>query len=401
MRIENVFAEPEKSLQYMERLVNDGSPSHFSFKFITSQETSPLFVSQFNMCVVKDFDDKFMSYGDLSTDNCFDGNRYIYIHPDWGYFVDGINIQKIDKVVYPTSSSRTVRMLNPDIYVKMAYPGILGRITRELRTEHIYSSIDITSILNLLIQRNDAPSSLSFFPEKGGRVYKSKYGEIGYVIRETKPAGKNTHRIQAIIPAFSLFSEDRGLQNSSPLIIQILNSKNSPKDYLLNELIYPIIDVYFFCVFSGGIQPEMHSQNFMVGIDSQFQISSIILRDLESMDKDISIMQKNKLNINLLSFPFKCISDNQYNYKIKHSFMFDHKLGEYFFDPLIRCVNQYGLVMEGEIEKAIKTYVRETQRQNLIDFFPDDGLWYKFENILIDRSVSTRPYISDSNIKYR
>ena len=401
MKLDTILAEPEKSLQYMERLVNNGSPSNFSFKYITSHQTCPLYVSQYPMCILRDSSEKFMSYGDLSLDTCFKKNNYIYIHPDWKDVFNDLRIEETPLFAYPTSSSRTVRLSNSDVYIKMAYPGVLGRITRELRKEHIFSSIDVTSILNQLIQQKTAPVSLSFFPETGGKVYKSKHCEIGYVIRHTKPSGKRVNQIKALIPAFSLFSNDRVSQNDVPLIIQLLCIKDSPINYLLYELIYPIIDIYFFCIFNGGIQPEMHSQNFMIGIDSQFNIPSIILRDLESMDKDISIMRTYQLDNHLLSFPFKCISEKQYNYKIKHSFMYDHKLGEYFFDPLIKCVQQYGFANEGEIENAIKIYVKETYGNKLINFFPQNGLWYKFDNVLIDRNVSTRPYITNSNIKYR
>ena len=95
-------------------------------------------------------------------------------------------------------------------------------------------------------------------------------------------------------------------------------------------------DRRYNCVVLEGIVPEMHSQNVLFGFDNAWNIKSIVLRDLESHDKDITLMRRLGKMDRLRSYPFKCIEDNQYNYAIKHSFMFDHKLGEYFIAELFK-----------------------------------------------------------------
>ncbi|MGE9942695.1 hypothetical protein ACQRBH_14135 [Bariatricus sp. SGI.161] len=398
MKLEQILSCPESSLLYMERMVNDGSPSKFSFTYTTSKETCPIYVEKFSLCCVKSDETDFVTFGKCNYD--FFNDDLVLLHPDWKKEKTQFSTIDTNIQVIPTSSSRTVKILDQDIYIKLSYPGVLGRITRELRTEHILSSIDITNAFFKLIEANLVPNTFAFFPEYCGKLFKQENGDIGYVIRDGKPVGRQCKRIRALIPAFSLFSSDRQFSDV-PLIIQILYHKKNKIDYLLEQLIYPIIDCYFSCVFNGGIQPEMHSQNFLIGIDTDLNVVSIVLRDLESADKDLVIMNRLGFPFEMKSYPYKFIDEKQNNYLIKHSFMYDHKLGEYFFDELLKCVQKYEVAQIDTMQSLIKAYVKKQYGFLLEYFFPENGKWYKFENILIDRTQNSRPYISFSNPKYR
>lgn len=398
MKLNKIISCPNSSLIYMERMVNDGSPSKFSFTYTTSKETCPLYVDKFTLCCAKSDIEDFIAFG--SSNYNFFNENLILLHPDWRKQNTPFTVIDTIIQVAPTSSSRTVKILEKNTYIKLSYPGVLGRITRELRTEHILSSLDITNAFLKLIDSNLVPESFSFFPEKCGKLFKQESGDIGYVIRDGVPVGKKCKRICALIPAFSLFSNDR-MYDDDPIIIQILTCKNKKIDFLLEQLIFPIIDCYFSCVFNGGIQPELHSQNFLIGIDEDLNIVSIVLRDLDSADKDLTIMEKLNFPFELKSQPYKCIDKQQNNYLIKHSFMYDHKLGEYFFNELLTCVHRYGIIQMEYIQNIIKEYVKQNYGDKLDGFFPMDNKWYKFENVLIDRTQKDRPYIGISNPKYR
>lgn len=398
MIIKNILLNPKLELQRMERLVNDGSPSNFSFKYTTSKETCPLYVDRYTLCSIKnackdntEFIGKIPDYF-RTMPYCF------LIHPDWKYIKHDFKLENTPIYVAPTASSRTVLLLDSDYYIKLHYPGILGRITRELKREHILSSIDVSCILNSLIDNNSLPKEFAYFPEEGGKLFHSVHEDIGFVIRSSIPIGKNAGRIKALIPAFSLFSIDK-TSNDSPLITQLLTLKSNPIDYLLNKLIYPIIDIFFGCVFKGGLLLEMHSQNFLVGIDENYDIVSVILRDLESVDKDLTIIKNNKLQHQINSFPYKCIYSEQYNYTIKHSFMYDHKLGEYFFDQLLDCLENEAIIKKEDVQKKIVSYLHSLD-YDLTGFFPKNH-WYKFSNVIVDRNQTQRPYVCISNPKYR
>lgn len=400
MTIDKILQSPSESLIYMERVVNNGSPSLFSFKNTTSRETCPLYTSKFKVCTVKNLTStQIEAIGVLPSELKIEYDKIFFLHPDWKNINVDFEVEDLELYVSPTSSSRTVKALWSDFYIKLYYPGILGRISRELKKEHILSSIDVTLVLSDLIEREYCPQKLSFFPERGGCLFHSKSIEIGYVIREAIPYGNVSQKIHALIPAFSLFAADRET-NDLPIIIQLLNNKSNPIDYLLEQLIYPIIDIFFYCLFQGGLLLEMHSQNFLIGIDDNCEITSIVLRDLESVDKDLTIMEKFNLKWKLQSYPYKCIYCSQYNYLIKHSFMYDHKLGEYFFDQLLACLEKYGLIVSEKISNNIAEYVRHKYGVFLTNLFPKNT-WYKFSNVLIDRSIEKRPYVCINNPKYR
>lgn len=389
---------PDTSLMYMERMVNDGSPSKFSFVNITSRDTSPLFVDSFFLCGAVCDKSSLVTFG--TSDLEFVQADYLLVHPDWKTKDPFFSVIDTEIMVAPTSSSRTVKIINEDAYIKLFYPGVLGRITRELREEHILSSIDITNILTNLIEDNLVPQTFSFLPERCGKLLKHEHGDIGYIVRDSRPLGKQTKQIEALIPAFSLFSRDRQ-SDDLPIIVQIIDKKKDKNDFLMEQLILPLIDCYFSCVFNGGIQPELHSQNFLVGVNSDCDIVSLVLRDLDSVDKDLEILSKLNSTIELKSKPYKCISSEQDNYRIKHSFMYDHKLGEYFFDELLKCIHNYGVTTSARIQKYIKTYVQQKYGEQLKGFFPDNQHWYKFQNVLIDRRKTSRPYECHPNPKYR
>lgn len=398
MIISQILLNPKIELQHMERLVNNGSPSNFSFQYTTSKETCPLYVDRYTLCSVKNTcQDDIECIGKIPDYFRTMPYRFL-IHPDWKYIKHDFELENTPISVAPTASSRTVLLLESDYYIKLHYPGILGRITRELKREHILSSIDVSSILDSLIENDSLPTEFAYFPEEGGKLFHSAHNDIGFVIRNSNPRGKNVDRIKALIPAFSLFSMDK-TRNDSPLIIQLLALKSNPIDYLLNKLVYPIIDIFFGCVFKGGLLFEMHSQNFLVGIDENYDIVSIVLRDLESADKDLTIIKKNNLSHQIHSFPYKCIYSEQYNYAIKHSFMYDHKLGEYFFDQLLDCLENEAIIKKETVQNNIVSYLHSLN-YDLAGFFPKDH-WYKFSNVLVDRNQTKRPYVCISNPKYR
>jgi hypothetical protein len=152
-----------------------------------------------------------------------------------------------------------------------------------------------------------------------------------------------------------------------------------------------------------GIIPEMHSQNVLFGFDEHWRLQSIILRDMESHDKDITLMQKLGISNNLKSNPFKCIDDSQKNYYIKHSFMFDHKLGEYLIEDILNVVSNGDKKIFSCLCRNIKNYVLNNYGNfiNGVSFFPLDGFWYKFLDEIIDRTQIERPYDVRENPLFR
>ena len=400
MLLNNIIRNPFKALSYMERLVNNGSKSPFTFVNTVSHNTNPIYVEKFCLDEGTNYNSNIITLGKIPEEvlKLKDSNS-VFLHPDWRLSDKKILIRKSNAIVEPTASQRTVKAESVPYYIKLAHPFILGRITRELESKHILSSIDITNILfNTYL---NAPHKFAFLPEMGGQILKTEECEIGYVVRSATPIGRNANQIKYLIPGFSLFGKDIKSENDEILIHQILCNKQDKKEYIINEIILPLIDCYFFYVFSEGLQFELHSQNFLIGFNDNFDVVSFVIRDLESADKDITIRSTLGKNTNLLSSPYKCISSDQYNYKIKHSFMYDHKLCEYFVDQLILAVSNDLRLSVNDIRNEVKYNVLLKYGEKLKNFFPDDNCWYKFEDKIIDRTKIERPYQAIPNPFFR
>lgn len=386
MKLNRLFEDTEKKLAYMERLVNDGSPSGFSAKYTSSVRTNPLAVSSYFIGSMHG--GKISSYGQIPQ--FAKGNDFLYAHPDWqdsNERPDGIIVAPTNFLVSPTASVRTVKAINEDYYIKLSYPGYIGRFERNLDDYHISASLEANDILHTLEGNKNMDRRFAFFPENGASLLKYGIFKTGCVFRDAQPIGHNASNIKYIIPGFSLFGKDKGSPNDTPLLQQILKKTKNPEDYLLRQIILPLIDIYFGCVFEEGILPEMHAQNVLFGFDENNDVKSIILRDMESVNRDKTI--RKKLGKNFTTPIYELDAETQ---KIRHSFFYDHKLGEYLAEPIINCAAKAGLVNKTDIIHTIKQYVQKRYGGAIKKHFPSDGLGYKHDKS--DMKPWCKPYVT-------
>ena len=407
MLISQIQKAPSTSYDYMERLVNDGSPSGFTQVHNTSKGTNPLYCEEFTvkkLYLAKK--GQIITRGKCGINDIVSlDEQFIYIHPDllnlyknptYSNILSFCNIED-GLTVIPTSSSRTVRVKGTNRFLKLHYPGVIGRLQRDLGELHLSFAVEITKVLNEAKQNGNMPYFFDFMPEYYGRVGKTNNFEIGFLCREM-PLYNDS---KCYIPAFSLFSSDHQNPNDDMLLVQLLqNHSDSPLSFLLNDICFPLIDSFFYCVFDLGLIPEMHSQNVVFLFNNEWRTKKVLLRDFESMDVDFSIREGLGLkDIEPCPNNKKLRVEKEYYLK-RHSFMFDHKLCEYLIDPLVKCAASTG-IKEDNIIKFIKRYCIDKYGKQFRGFFPKDNRWYKYPNEEIDRSTSLRPYISMGLAKYR
>lgn len=403
MKLEYIINNPEKALDYMERYVNDGSPSGFTMKYNTSEKTSPFGNREwFYLCSISYPSQWSINIGDLPPflEKEFPRDS-ILVHPDYNQAFDKTQITQTTIRVTPTSSARTVRMLDDNYYLKLNYFGVLGRIYRNLTINHALASFEVSDILyNVLGKKNF--EKLSFFPERSAKVVlKNKENiNMGIVVRDSIPFGGNSNVIKYKIPMFSLFSKDRKSKDDTALLIQLINNLNAePKEFVLKEIIYPIIKYYFQLIGTVGLQPEWHAQNLLLGLDERMNVCSFIMRDMESIDIDQNIRDKLGLKSCLSCYPYKHINESQYNYTIKHSFMFDFKLCKYLIEPIIECISVYYKLDMDDLIAEVRNYVDMKIKELPYDFFPK--CWYSFQPVIINQEINQRPYINNGKPIYR
>ena len=416
MKLSTIEQEPIKSLSFMERYVNDGSPSGFSFTHTSSPKTEPRgLTSGFPLLEVLPKSNVVVhNLGSLplSLFSAKSQNESILIHPDMKndvnlHFLCGETAKQTDFLVQPTASPRTLELINNASrgYVKLHYENHLGRIKRRLTLKHAQSALENTKILDYLISNNLMPESFSYYPETGARVYESvNQGEIvywGMVWRQFEIRGNKSDQIAYQIPGFSLFSRDM-LNPTDPIILSQIGDIHGDQkiEFLINSMLLPLIKIYFEMLLNGGLQGEWHAQNVVFGFDKNWNCISIALRDMESVDRDFEFIGNTHHNIKIESFPYKCHGQDK-NYAIRHSFMFDYKFGEYLLAPLIDCAGNCWKINTTKIDQVIKDFVMEQMKSLPNDFFPKDGCWYSFAKQLIDQSLPERPYVCHPNPRFR
>lgn len=407
MLLREIAARPTIARRYMERYVNNGSPSGFTYEYTSSSETSPFGATPSFPLLTASLPDLLIEDLGMLPDWLCPGQ--IPLHPDMAreelIISNCGNIHATPLQVTPTASARTVEVIDPTYtgFVKLSYKGLLGRVDRQISRSHALSAIDVTSILDRATKEQILPTVFSFLREAGARVGSlntptGTRDEWGTVFREIDPSPRQA-RTAFLIPAFALFASDVNAPADPPLLNQLFELQKVPADeYLFDNIVAPIVVCYFELLLTCALQFECNAQNVLLGFDSHGNVTTVAFRDFESVDKDVSLSEDLKLGMVFSSSPFKCVHRELYNYSIKHSFMYDFKLGEYILSPTIGTVPE---------EAARSRLVRRTRDlgRSYVDrlppsFFPSDGKWYSYPNVVVDKTIK-RPYFGTPEPKYR
>lgn len=392
MKLRAIENDPVTALRYLDRCVNNGLPGGTRFLNNVSKMTNPWSVSSFQCGSVMADPDRVIEVGTLPTPltGTISKEEFL-IHPDTiNDYLSSLEPTKQYTVV-PTSSARTVYVSGTAHYVKMHYPLILGRVSKALTKNDLMNSFYNTELLSRLISVYGCMQQIAFFPEPY-----SKYSpalDLYNIWRSTDPVMHHTlkSRVRYIIPAFSLFGRDWEEPNDITLIAQLMVEKKGVGINPLKLLICPIISCYLTLLFQCGLQIEMHSQNFMAAFDSGWQFLGIILRDIDSIQHDLSIMRSHGLDEGIFQKYGRCFDETDPDCKIKRSFMFDHKFGEFFLLPILSEIsNRYDVPLR-DLTEEIKQFCRSNYSAEFDQYFPHDE-WYKFKDILIRPGIKRRIY---------
>ena len=408
MKLDRIIKGKEKSYIYMERYVNNGSPSGFDRKHTSSKVTAPRSKAPDFDLLVLEFDES-IDIKTIGKDVSIIGERCIFCHPDnlnndiLQDLSDHFDI--VDRVrVAPTASARSVKLLGTEYFVKLDYMGFLGRIRRNLDYQHLLSACEVTRDICSGIDSGIYNEKFGLLKEDKGRVAylprkDGSFYEFGYLIREANPHHRLADKELFLVPAFSLFAKDLYAPTYKPLLLQLYeHSGKNINDFAFYDVLGPILDCYFDALVNHGFGMEAHAQNTLIAIDSHYQIKLIVSRDMESVDKDLPLRKYLGVQSKINALDYKCLRETDYNYTIKHSFMFDFKLGEYLLSPMIDLLSIVEGFKRDDILDQMKCKSRTYISRLPNDYFPD--VWYNYENRQFNEGEK-RPYISNEHPKYR
>jgi len=396
----NELSPTHESFMLLERHLNDGSPSGFSSLYTPA----PGFratdnIDHFELPV---FD--CASFGAVMVGDCPTLRPgELPVHPDMVDDFLGLLGQTPTRLLSATatSSGRTLSVLADGtlFYAKVAYQRLLGRVTRKMTRGHVLSAIEVSAAYENAISAGQLPPTLHIYREHCGLYFSDtdRLKDWGYVERAVAPYPSG-HFIQ--IPAFSLIAAPE--QGGPSLLDQLVDriSALKTREGFFSLIVRPLLDLYFSSVSVLGLQPEAHAQNVVFLLDDNLTPVGVALRDMESVDKDVPLLEALSLKDNYSLTGYKFLTNEAYNYQIMHSFMYDFKLGNYLLGPLVdgwkkRRPPKQGVALEG----LIRDYARAQLSALPDDFFPVDT-WYDYEAV-VHEGASRREYRTHPNPRFR
>lgn len=393
-----------KSLIYMERYVNDGSPSGFTFSHSCSKEYSPRHgKNSFNVPIINS--DKIITY---SINHEYDINNAVRngvpIHPD---FSKKINLENFDWQLskfenYPTASPRTLLTVDNSklFYLKLHYDGVLCRVKRSLPYRKAIAEVEMSKYFKNLIDNNLINNFGILLSPFCNTYYDNKEeNQFSAIIREFSPYPYINEK-RYLIPFFSLFSKDSFNPDDESILFQLLKSCSSPEDIFYHKIIFPIIDIFVKIVMHEGLIPEINAQNLLLEINEELEIKRIIFRDLMGVEKDLSHRESLGLKNDFDSINYKSISIENPLYFTRHSFSYDFKLSQYIIEPLVANFADSFNKNPIEMNRHIQDKAKEIWGRFQFDFFNPIDKWYSHPKVLlVDKSKRT--YLENNNPLYR
>ena len=236
-------------------------------------------------------------------------------------------------LVEPSSSTRTLLVKDQLPHaLKVHFPFRVSRYGRKMRDEVIEQAIAVSLEIEKGIEHFD--QSFGYLPEVIGVACRNldescARGENwGYLVRDMRPLpGISEERYY--VPGFALYGRDFSDPEREPLLWDLIGSAE-PLEFILENLMLPIIRHWVQCYRSSGFMLEPHGQNVLLELDSKWTVARIVHRDL-SVGIDMRRRQHNGLSSEQL---------NSYNRMFSGEFLsitYDMFMGSHFFDRVAAC----------------------------------------------------------------
>lgn len=235
-------------------------------------------------------------------------------------------------LVSPSSSTRTLHVLahgRPHA-LKVHFPFRVSRYGRRMRDEVVEQAITVSAELE--DWRDMEEARFAFLREVIGITHKnlrasSPRGENwGYLVRDLVPF-PDAPEDRTLIPGFALYGRDFFDPGKGPLLLELMGS-HDPVDWMLGNILLPIIRHWVACFRTFGFILEPHGQNVLLEIEPEGSVTRIVHRDLS-----VGIDMRRRGDLGLPDGELNAynrMEDGAFN-----SIAYDKFMGGHFFDPLV------------------------------------------------------------------
>lgn len=331
-------------LVYLENNLNDGSPSGFSGQMEVLGEFS---AGRKKPISIKCLQVKYpvleysVSIKELTP---VIQSRMVAVHP---LFFEQLKKEKdlkkyelCDELdAYVTASGRTVAVNteNDFYFLKLHFPGVIGRVNRHLPFRKAIAGVEISNIVANLILTGKL-DEMGLLPEIKCCGVNTGFGidegSWSHIERSGNIVCKNgVDKDSLLIPSFSLFAERKTITEEKLIkeICEYLHVESVSQFFEM--FLKPLILGYLKITFIYGLMPEINAQNLLYAFNYNNRTVYPVLRDMGRVEKLLYINDDLR---DLLSCPYKSTEiKSSADYALKrHSFSFDFKLTRYVIEPL-------------------------------------------------------------------
>ena len=308
-------------------------------------------------------------------------DRYVKQTLSIGAPVNGI-------AVTPSSSSRTLYVQDDAIphAVKVHFPFKISRYGRKMRDEVIAQAINVSMELERGIGHLD--DRFAFLREVIGVAHRnlrpdSARGENwGYLVRDMRPFPQ-VDDWRKLIPGFALYGKDIFSPDRTLLLFNLIGDSD-PRQFVLENIMLPIVRHWVLCFRQFGFLLEPHGQNVLFEVDDRNEIKRIVHRDLS-----IGIDMRRRRDIFLPDGNLNAY--NRMESAEFHSITYDKFMGGHFFDRIVAaCQQQYPTLKQEDF--------RQPCCEEFARIFPDHAkylpktIWYFSET----RDQFNKPLFQDT-----
>jgi siderophore synthetase component len=204
-------------------------------------------------------------------------------------------------------------------------------------------------------------SRFAFFREVLGITFKNLHPETprgenwGFLVRELDPYPAPAERGH-LVPGFALFGQDFFEPNQDSLVFALM-AERDPAEYLVEQILLPIVRHWVGCFLDFGFLLEPHGQNVLLEIAPDGSVQRIVHRDL-----NLGIDNRRRRDLGL-----PVGGSNTYNQMESGEFAsitYDKFMGGHFFDHLVAVVRTRspGLALAD---------LREACKEEFLRLFPE------------------------------
>ena len=184
----------------------------------------------------------------------------------------------------PTSSMRSLMVLNKDktkgFIAKTSMHRQIGRYTRVIQDERAIRSVVVSDIFQSIINETNGildgtNITWTYFPEPLSLIPNGAEG--AFIAREVP----DELRENIVISWFALIANSP----QGRWIDRLYKASNytNKKDFVWNELVYPLLRLHIELSLKNGLTTELHQQNTLLVIDPRtLKIKKLAVRDMDS-----------------------------------------------------------------------------------------------------------------------